>query len=133
MGRLFQANLALVLCVSAPSLSWAGASDFDATLSGYATRMFLALFFLGAAGYAAVKFLPGKFRAGAQGRLKLIGAISLGRDVVYLVRIGPDVVALYAGKTGATVLGRWSAEEWDDFEAVLPENIRQSASERDGK
>lgn len=124
LGRLFRASLALVLCVLTPSLLWAATNDFDTTLSGYVARMLVALFLLGAAGWAAVKFLPGKFRSGAQGRLKLIGALNLGRDVIYLVRIGPDVVAIYTGKTGSTVLGRWSAEDWDDFEAVLPEEGR---------
>ena len=121
MGRCLLATSALVLCLLAPSLALADARDFDATLTGYAVKMFLALFFLGAAGFAAVRFLPGKYRAGGKGRLKLLGALNLGRDVVYLVRIGPDVIALVSGKTGSSVVGRWSAEEWDDYEAALPD------------
>ena len=133
LGCLFTAGLALVLCISTPSLLWADTRDFDTTLTGYITRMFLALFILGAVGYAAIKFLPGKFRVGAQGRLKLVGALNLGRDVVYLVRVGPDVIALFAGKTGSTVLGRWSAEEWDDYEAALPEGTRNVSSNQDSR
>lgn len=133
LGRLLSASLALVLCMLTPSLLWADTQNFDATLTGYITRMFLALFILGAAGYAAVKFLPGKFRVAAQGRLKLMGALNLGRDVVYLVRVGPDVIALFAGKTGSTVLGRWSAEEWDDYEAALPQEARNVSSNQDSR
>lgn len=127
-GRLLAASLALALCVLVPSLSWADARDFDANLAGYVARMFLALFILGAVGFAAVKVLPGKFRAAARGRLKLVGALNLGRDVIYLVRVGPDVIALFAGRAGSTVLARWSAEEWDDYEAALPEQAGSAPS-----
>ncbi len=126
------ASLALVFCVLTPSLLWANTRDFDVSLAGYVTRMFLALALLGAAGYAAVKYLPGKFRVGAQGRLKLLGVLNLGRDVVYLLQIGPDVIALFTGKNGSTVLGRWSAEEWDDYEAALPEPAK-SSPKQDGR
>lgn len=96
------------------------------TLSGYVTRMVLSLVILGGVGYAAARLLPGRFRMGAQGALKLKGALNLGRDVVYLVQIGPDVVAICAGKTGVTVLGRWSAMEWDDYEEAVSGAARGS-------
>ena len=127
-----EASLALVLCMLAPSLLWAATRDFDVSLTAYIVKMFLSLALLGAAGYAAVKFLPGKFRVGAQGRLKLMGALNLGRDVVYLLQVGPDVIALLTGKTGSIVLGRWSAEEWDDYEAALPEPVGSSPNQ-DGR
>ena len=95
----------------------AAVGEFDAAFSGYVARMILALSILGALGYVAVKFLPGYFAAGSRGHIKILGAASLGRDVVYITRTGPEVVAFISGRAGATVLGRWSLEEWDDYEA----------------
>jgi len=91
---------------------------YDEALTGYVTRMILALLILGAAGYAAVKYLPGRFSASGKGHLKVMGSLPLGRDMVYIVKTGPHVVAFFSGKTGQSVLGRWSLEEWDDYEAA---------------
>jgi len=103
-----------------PPASWAAepTAAFEASLAEYAAKMLLALVLLAAAGWAMVKYLPGRFRIGMQGKLRLLGALSLGRDVFYLVRVGPDVVALVTGRAGTTVVGRWSAEDWDDYEAA---------------
>jgi hypothetical protein len=73
---------------------------------------------LAVAGYAAVRFVPGRFRMGAQGRLRTLGALNLGRDMVYIVQTGPEVVALLVGRAGSVVIGRWSAEEWEDYSAA---------------
>jgi hypothetical protein len=102
------------------------ASDFNDAFSGYVSRMILALLLLGALAYAAAKFLPGKFGAAARGRVKVISAVNLGRDMLYIVKLGPEVVAFLSGRTGHAVLGRWPAEEWDDYEAALisPESLK---------
>ena len=97
------------------------ASEFDAAFSGYVTRMLLALAVLGLAGYAAVRFLPGRFSAGARGNIKILGMLNVGRDMVFIVRTGPEVVSFVSGRAGVTVLGRWSLEEWDDYEASADE------------
>ncbi|MDR3278971.1 MAG: hypothetical protein LBT23_00505 [Synergistaceae bacterium] len=110
--------LALFFLTAADSSALAASYDYDNALTGYITRMILALMLLGAAGYAAVKYLPGKFGITGRGHLKLIGSMSLGRDMVYIVRTGPHVVAFYSGKTGSSVLGKWSLDEWNDYEAV---------------
>jgi hypothetical protein len=93
-------------------------SDYGGALAGYMTRMLLALLLLAAAGYAAAKFLPKRFRSGARGDLRMLGAINLGRDMVYLLQAGPNVIALFVGKNGATLLCRWGLDEWGDYEAV---------------
>lgn len=124
--------MAFALCALLPTLSWADARDFDFNLEGYVARMFIALFILGAAGFAAVKIVPEKFRPSARGGLKLMGVLNLGREAVYLVRIGPDVVAFCAGKAGSFLLGRWSAEEWNEYEAALSEQVRGASSGREG-
>ncbi len=92
---------------------------FDATLSTYIAKMVLSLLLLLLLGFLAIKYLPGRFRVGAQGKLKLIGTLSLGRDVVYVVQTGPEVIALFVSRTNSTVMGRWSLEEWGDFESTL--------------
>lgn len=98
---------------------YAEPDGFDTTLASYFSKMLISLLLLVVFGFFAVKHLPGKFKAGAQGRLKLMGSLVLGRDVVYLVQTGPEVVAIFVSKASSTVVGRWNLEEWDDFEVVL--------------
>ena len=100
------------------------ASEFEATFSGYVTRMLLALAILGLLGYAAVKFLPGRWTSGARGHIKVVGMLNVGRDMVYIVKTGPEVVAFISGRAGVTVLGRWSLEDWDGYEAAA--SVRDS-------
>jgi hypothetical protein len=116
--RLF-VKLALTLYFLALASAALAASELDEAFSGYVTRMILALALLGALGYAAAKFLPGRFGVGSRSHLKIISALSLGREMIYIIKTGPEVVAFLSGRTGAVILGRWSAEEWDDYEAVL--------------
>ena len=96
----------------------AAASEYDMEISRYITRMVLAVVLLGLLGYGLVKFLPGRFAAGARGHIKVLGMMSVGRDAVFILRTGPDVVAFVSGRAGVTILGRWSLEEWDDYEAA---------------
>lgn len=35
-----------------------------------------------------------------------------GRDIFFVVRCGPDVVAFTSGASGVCLIGRWSYEEW---------------------
>ena len=120
LGLLSAAVLTLSFCLLFYASSAAAADNSDVNLSGYITRMMLALLVLGGAGYAAVKYVPGRFRTSAQGKLKMIGALPLGRDAVYIVQTGPEVVALFIGRSGSFVVGRWSLDEWEDYEASLP-------------
>lgn len=103
------------------------AEDFDAAFSGYVARVVIALLLLGVLAYFALKFLPGRFGAMSRGHIKIICAANLGRDMMYIARLGPEVVAFLCGRFGSVVLGRWSAEEWDDYEAarILPEPVKQ--------
>ena len=118
LGLISAAVLTLSFCLMSVRVCSADTGGSSVDLAGYMTRMVLALLFLAGAGYAAVKYLPGRFKFGSQGKLRMIGALPLGRDVVYLIQTGPDVVALFVGKSGSTVIGRWSSDEWDDYEAL---------------
>ncbi|MCL2683774.1 MAG: hypothetical protein FWE55_00875 [Synergistaceae bacterium] len=104
--------------LASPAGAETATPELDTTIAGYVTRMILALVILGLLGYAAVRFLPGRLTAGARGHIKVVGMLNVGRDMIYIVRTGPEVVAFVSGRTGATVLGRWSLEEWDDYEAA---------------
>jgi hypothetical protein len=127
--RLF-ATWALTLIFLAAAGVAEAAPEFDEAFFGYVTRMILALVVLGLLGYAAVKFLPGRFISPSRGHLKVIGAISLGREMIYIVKTGPDVVAFLSGRGGATVLGRWGAEEWDGYEAAQNVSAVGAADEK---
>jgi hypothetical protein len=109
-----QIALTLFFCSLLPREALSATEEFDATLSGYILRMVIALVILAVAGYLAVRFIPGRLGASSKGRLKLLGALNLGRDMVYIIQTGPDVVAVFAGRSGAAVIGRWSQDEWED-------------------
>jgi hypothetical protein len=61
--------------------------------------------------------------------LQVIAASSLGRDMVYIVRTGPQVAAILVSRSGSVVIGRWSAEEWDDYESAAEAAGRGSDEE----
>jgi hypothetical protein len=109
----------LTLFFSAADAAFAASADYDAALSGYVARMVLALLLLGGIAFAVTKYLPGRFGMSGKSHLKVICALSVGRDMLYIVQAGPRVVAFLSGKSGATVLERWSLEEWEDYAAAL--------------
>ncbi|MDR1579306.1 MAG: hypothetical protein LBS35_03030 [Synergistaceae bacterium] len=104
--------------------------DFNSAFSGYVAKMVLALLLLGALAYFALKFLPGRLGPMSRGHIKIIGAVNLGRDMMYIARLGPEVVAFLCGRAGSIVLGRWSAEEWDDYEAARIQPEPHKAEEK---
>jgi hypothetical protein len=129
LGFLPKAALTLFFLTFAEASS-AAPLGFDDAFSGYVTRMALALLIMGALGYLAVKYLPGRLGSRARGHIRVISALSLGRDMMYIVKTGPEVVAFLSGRNGSVVLGRWSLEEWDDYEAdtvpvVLPDEKKR--------
>ncbi|GHV28865.1 hypothetical protein FACS1894167_06990 [Synergistales bacterium] len=111
---------ALFFCVLSVGTVWADSADiypsgidYGNTLSGYLMRILIAFALLGGAGYAAAKFLPKRFGWKGGGKLRVIGALSLGRDMVYVIRVGPEVIAVFSGKSSTEVIGQWSFDEWD--------------------
>ena len=120
LRRFSTLPLTLFFCTLAAPPLFAEVGGFDTTLSNYIAKMVLSLLLLLLLGFLAIKFLPGRFRVGAQGKLKLVGTLALGRDAVYIVQTGPEIVALFVSRTSSTVMGRWTLEEWRDFESTLP-------------
>ncbi|MDR1514105.1 MAG: flagellar biosynthetic protein FliO [Synergistaceae bacterium] len=135
------AALALFFCICAecPIYAASQASEdvvpqiqsLDSSLTGYIGRMLLALALFGAVGYGAAKFLPRFFKSGGAGRMRVIGALSLGRDAVYILQVGPDVVALFVGKGGSVLLGKWSLDEWEDYDASLSPGAHEGQRTKD--
>ena len=122
--------LTLFFCASTAVPLFAEVDGFDTTLSTYVAKMALSLLLLLLLGFLAIKYLPGRFRVGAQGKLKLVGTLALGRDAVYVVQTGPEVIALFVSRTNSTVMGRWPLAEWQDFESTLSEENDTSVNSR---
>ena len=49
-------------------------------------------------------------------KLYIISSLSIGRDVFFIIRCGPDVIAVVAGPSGTKLMGRWSPEDWNASE-----------------
>lgn len=75
-------------------------------------RIGLSLALLALAGYGAVLYTRRRMPGRTSGNLKVLASLPLGRDVLFLVRCGPDVLAIATGSTGPRVIGRWKYEEW---------------------
>ena len=75
-------------------------------------RIGLSLALLALAGCGAVLYARRRMPARSGGGLKVLASLPLGRDVLFLVRCGPDVLAITTGSAGARVIGRWKYEEW---------------------
>lgn len=44
--------------------------------------------------------------------VKIMASLPVGKDVFFVLRCGPDVIALTSGHTGTRLMGRWKYEEW---------------------
>ena len=82
------------------------------SLTGYLFRVGLGLALLCAAGYGAVFFHRRRAPRSAKGTVGILTSLPLGRDVLFIVRLGPDVFALTSGSSGTRVICRWPYEEW---------------------
>lgn len=127
VGLILAGISALFFLEGAAEAVTAETVDFNASIAEFAVKIALGILLFGVLAYFALKFLPGRFGAMSRGHIKIICAANLGRDMMYIARLGPEVVAFLCGRFGSVVLGRWSAEEWDDYEAarILPEPVKQ--------
>ena len=48
--------------------------------------------------------------------VKIMASLPLGRDVFFVLRCGPDVIAVVSGSTGVRLMGRWKYEEWAQWD-----------------
>ena len=47
-----------------------------------------------------------------EAHVKMMASLPLGKDVFFVLRCGPDVLAVASGPTGTRLIGRWKHEEW---------------------
>lgn len=85
----------------------------DPSLVTYLTRVSLALVLLMLSAALLVRFARGR-REGVRddGAVKLLASLPVGKDVFFVLRCGPDVVAFTSGAGGTCLMGRWKYEEW---------------------
>jgi hypothetical protein len=46
-------------------------------------------------------------------KLYIISSLSIGRDVFFILRCGPEVIAVVTGHSGTRLMGRWKIEDWN--------------------
>ena len=79
----------------------------------YLTRVLIALGVLSACAVVLVRYSKRKNDPELDGvPVKVLASLPLGRDVFFVVRCGPDVLALASGGGGTRLMGRWTYEEW---------------------
>lgn len=94
-----------------PSAAFASSMEAP-SLTSYLLKVGLSLALLAIAGYLVVFFSGRRAPLRTKGALSVVASLPLGRDVLFVVRCGPDVIAVLSGKNGARVIGRWRFEEW---------------------
>ena len=76
-------------------------------------RVGVALVVFALVAYLVVRFSGRNGRAFPGKQLALIERLSLGRETVYAVRCGPDIVVFVSGAGGTRLLGKWPEERWN--------------------
>lgn len=85
----------------------------DVSLVAYLVRVSLALAILSLCALFLVRCSRkrgGGVRDGAA--VELLASLPVGKDVFFVVRCGPDVLAFTSGMAGARLMGRWKYHEW---------------------
>lgn len=82
-------------------------------LIAYLARILIALGILSACAVALVRYSKKRSSPEADGAsVKVLTSLPLGKDVFFVVRCGPDVLAFTSGGSGSSLMGRWTYEEW---------------------
>lgn len=85
----------------------------DVDLVSYLLRVLLALAVMGFFALLFVRTAKSKGWARQSGvKVEIVASLPLGKDVFFVLRCGPDVIALTSGRTGISVIGRWTYDEW---------------------
>ena len=103
----------------------------ETSLLTYTIKISLALLLLWGGSWAFLRWGPGSRKSGfsrnVSEEIVLFSSRILGRGRVYLFRCGPDVIALWISRKESVLLGRWSREEWAQWQEEGP--FRSSSSE----
>ena len=91
----------------------------DSGLVAYLLRVFVALAILSLCVFSLVRFSKRKRQKETEvAAVKLLTSLPLGKDVFFVVRCGPDVLAFTLGAGGSCLMGRWKYEEWIDAQGA---------------
>lgn len=94
----------------------ATASGEAPSLTAYMIKIGLSVALFAIAGYGVVLWSRRTAPLMAKGTVKVLTSLPLGKDVLFVVRCGPDVIVLTSGGTGTRVIGRWRYEDWIKYE-----------------
>ncbi|MDR2522530.1 MAG: hypothetical protein LBC93_02355 [Synergistaceae bacterium] len=85
----------------------------ELSLVSYVMRVFLALAVMAVLATFFVGLAKNRGWVRQDGaHVKIMASLPLGKDVFFVLRCGPDVLALTSGQGGTRLLGRWKYEEW---------------------
>lgn len=84
------------------------------SLAAYVMRAAAVLIAMSACSYFLVRyFKKNNITLNGTREAEILTSLRLtGRDIFFVVRCGPDVIAFTLGPGGACLMGRWSYEDW---------------------
>lgn len=85
----------------------------EVSLWSYLVKVVVGLGLMGAVAFGVARFLPRFVRLGSSSVVKVLSVTPVGRDLLYLFRVGPSVFAVLSSpKGGFQVLNVWDAEDF---------------------
>jgi len=85
----------------------------EADLFVYLTRVLIALGVLSVSAFVLVRCVRKKNSSDGEGvPVRVLTSLPVGKDVFFVVRCGPDVLAFTSGVGGSCLIGRWTYEDW---------------------
>ncbi len=84
------------------------------SLAAYVMRAAAVLLTMSACAYVMVRyFKKNNITLNGTRDAEILTSLRLtGRDIFFVVRCGPDVIAFTLGQSGVCLMGRWSYEDW---------------------
>ncbi len=106
----------------------------EVDLMSYLLRIILALIVMSVSAFIFVYFAKNKgWVRQNEAHVKIMASLPLGKDVFFVLRCGPEVIALTSGAAGTRLMGRWNYEEWVQREENEREAADQKGNEQKGK
>ena len=86
----------------------------DVSLAAYVLRAATALIVMSVCAFFLVRYAKkNNITLNGTRDAEILTSLRLtGRDVFFVVRCGPEVIAFTVGPGGACVMGRWNYDEW---------------------
>ena len=93
------------------------------SIGAYLGKVILALVVLAFSGwlFLLISKRKGWIQKGSD-KLYIISSLSLGRDVFFILRCGPEVIAIVTGPSGTRLMGKWKLKDWNISEKEKDES-----------